>query len=174
MPDDSTCVRIPLRRRDGTVVAHALVDVEDAALSDVRWSFRPDSYVTRRVPRGDGSRREITLYLHRVVAGLELGDGLEADHINGDRLDCRRRNLRVGSRATNGQNVPSRGGSSRYRGVYWCAALGKWGASAMLDGRSQHIGYFSTEEEAADSATKWRLAKMPFTNEGRRFKETDT
>ena len=53
---------------------------------------------------------KLTHYLHREVLGLTPGDGLETDHRNGDRLDNRRSNLRVATRAQNAQNVPARSG----------------------------------------------------------------
>lgn len=42
-----------------------------------------------------------------------------------------------------------RGGSSRYRGVSWKKAIEKWRAYINKDGRRLHLGYFSSEEDAA-------------------------
>ncbi len=169
MHDDPTCVRIPLRDRHGAVVAYAIVDSGDAQTVGVGWLLSARGYVVRSVPRrDDDGRRKRTERLHRVILGLTPGDGLEGDHKNGDKLDNRRSNLRVGTRAANGQNMPSLGGASGYRGVY-PMANGRWIARAMLDGRHNHIGCFATELEADAAASAWRLANMPFTNEDRRL-----
>jgi hypothetical protein len=40
-------------------------------------------------------------------------------------------------------------GSSKYRGVYWHAGHKKWYASIGVDGKRKHLGFFSSEEDAA-------------------------
>lgn len=169
MQDQPTAVRIPLRRRDGTVAAYALVDQEFVGLADVRWSLSTSGYAVRRIRiRVDGAGRQQHVRLHRVVLGLKADDPREGDHINGDRLDNRRSNLRVVPRGANQQNVGPGRGSSRFRGVSWHKASGKWNAYVGLNGRRSYLGLFVSEEEAAEAASAWRLANMPFTNEERR------
>src|SRR6185295_15306470 len=53
------------------------------------------------VMRHDGRQ---TLYLHREIMGLQRGDGLEVDHVDGDCLNNQRGNLRVVTHAQNQQN----------------------------------------------------------------------
>jgi len=163
MPDEPYLL-IPLRRRDGTIRAHAIIDESDAALAEARWCQLPSGYVTRQTTV-DGVKR--TLYLHRVVLGLSLGDGLQGDHENGNRLDCRRSNLRVGTHALNGQNIQRVGGTSAHRGVSWDKRKRKWRADVRLNGRQASLGYFDDEQKAADVARAYRLAHLPFTNEER-------
>ena len=82
-------IRIPLiDGRDGSVVGHTLIDDADARLADFTWRLGRTGYAVRWRDGG-------TIYLHREVLGLERGDGLEADHVNRDRLDNRRANLRA-------------------------------------------------------------------------------
>jgi hypothetical protein len=149
---------IPVRRRGNIVVASAKVDAADAALARFRWSFDQDGYVVASPHRG------MKLRLHRLILGLGPGDGLEADHINGDKLDNRRGNLRVASRAQNGQNVPARRGASRHRNVYYDPSRPTarcW--RARYGGvKGRHIGWFLTEEEAAAAAEAWRRANVSF------------
>lgn len=149
-------IRIPLRRRDGTVHAYALVDDQDAHLLDTRWSMRNEGgYV-------QGSRGGQKVSLHRTVLGLGPGDP-EVDHRNRDRLDCRRENLIVGTHAANMQNVIARpGSSSRFRGVGWDKVNRKWQAYITLNGRMRKLGYRRDEVEAALLADAARRELMPF------------
>lgn len=158
--------RLPLRDRAGATRAYAVVDVEDAGLAAYRWSLQPDGdgrkvYVRRRVGRG-------SVALHREILGLTTDDPRQADHINGDTLDNRRKNLRI---ATHAQNAQNRGRnvsnlSSRYRNVTWDKRQRRWQASAMLAYKRHHIGYFTDEDEAGAAAAAWRAAHMPFSKEG--------
>lgn len=144
--------RIPLRRLDGSIRAHALVDDEDfERVSGMRWSVNGRGYVT-----GDwDGRREA---LHRVVMGLVPGDGLEVDHENRDRLDCTRGNLRVTTRAGNAQNTVARPGArSRFRGVSWFRARGYW--RARYDRVT--VGYHRDEVQAAVLIERWRQQHAP-------------
>lgn len=158
-------IRIPLRRKDGTVRAYALIDEDDATQAEHRWHLHgSDLWAIRQLPKGAAAKRTIVA-LHREILGLTAGDGLEGDHINGVVLDCRRSNLRIVTRALNQENVPSRGGSSRYRGV--TQRCNRWVAQAMHHRRKVHLGTFVTEAEAAAVARAWRLAHMSHTNEAR-------
>ena len=86
------------------------------------------------------------VYMHRLI--MDAPDGVEVDHINGDRLDNRRCNLRL---CTHRQNLRNRkrqdNGSSRYKGVHKSA--GKWRAQIGYDGKTHHLGYFTDEADAA-------------------------
>lgn len=153
---------IPLRRRDGSISACSIVDASATRIADVRWRLNPNGYAARKGPRNT------SIYLHREVLGLRKGDGLEVDHINGDRLDNRRANLRVATAAQNQQNVPSYEGTSSYRGVHWDSRVRAWRASATLAGRKYELGCFASELAAAETASAFRAEHMPFSNESRR------
>jgi hypothetical protein len=161
--------RIPLRRRDGTIVAYALVDAEDYDwLMQWRWSLDNDGYAKRQTSRSTGQRR--TVRMHRQVLGLEHGDPRQGDHINGVRLDNRRCNLRIAPRAEkdNLQNQGSQAGSvSRYRGVSWGGRQRKWKAQVTLNYKTHHLGYFDDEAEAAAVAAAFRREHMPFSGDSR-------
>jgi hypothetical protein len=92
------------------------------------------------------------VYLHHFIIG-DPPPGMVVDHINGDRLDNRRANLRFCTLAQNKQNSrPYRGGTSRYKGVSWKRTgkgTGKWLARIRVDGKDIHLGFHKEEEEAA-------------------------
>jgi hypothetical protein len=135
---------------------------EDALLAFDQWCLNPNGYAWRNDRLGVGAKH---VYLHRAVLGLVPGDGLYVDHINRNRLDNRRENLRRVTPAESRQNTPSIGKSSRYRGVSFDRRRGLWIAQAHLEGRLHHLGRFDTEIEAAMAARAWRLEHMPFTVE---------
>jgi hypothetical protein len=150
---------IPLRSRTGEVLARAVVDAEDAHLADTRWAYcRQRGYAFHL---GPGRKPEM---LHRKVMGCVKGDGMQVDHINGDRLDNRRENLRLVTQEQGGQNIVRRPG---LRGVTWDKAKRRWVAQAKLRGRNKFLGYFSTAEEAAQRASEFRREHMPFSEEER-------
>jgi len=81
--------------------------------------------------------------------------GFLVDHINGNRLDNRKSNLRF---VTNQQNIfnsqkrqliISGGNPSKYKGVTWMTDRNKWRSRITLDGREFHLGVFESEQEAA-------------------------
>lgn len=144
---------IPLRARDGSIRAHALVDDEDyERLALRRWSLSAQGYAVRGESR-DG--KKATVLMHRELTGTVDG---EVDHANRNRLDNRRENLRPATRAQNGQNMTAGRGISKHRGVGWNAARGKWVAYAS----GKYLGIFMTEEHAAQVAVDYRQQNMPY------------
>lgn len=133
--------QIPLSNRPGVFVT---VDAEDVdALSRSRWMFMAGGYAVATT----SDHR----YMHREILGLVSGDGLQGDHINGDKLDNRRANLRAISQAENLRafKAPRPGATSRYRGVSWSKDRERWVANARLADKQHPLGRFHSEEEAA-------------------------
>ncbi|MAM57148.1 MAG: hypothetical protein CMN25_07425 [Salinicola sp.] len=73
------------------------------------------------------------------------------DHINGNPLDNRRRNLRIVTSRQNAQNRAKRGDrcTSKYKGV--CLKGGRWFACLYQNYRQVSLGFFPTEREAAEA-----------------------
>lgn len=96
--------------------------------------------------------------VHRWILGAERGDGQLVDHVNGDRYDNRRSNLRF---VTHQENAANRrcSSASGFRGVYQRGR--KWHAQGKVAGRNHHLGTFATAEEAAQVAHEWRLENLP-------------
>jgi len=101
--------------------------------------------------------------LHRELLGLTRGDGFEVDHINRDRLDNRRSNLRAIPLDGNRQNKSShRTSSSKYRGVSWAPDRRKWRAFVTDHGKRINLGQFSDEQAASEAARAARSRLMPY------------
>ena len=89
-----------------------------------------------------------TLYLHREI--MKAPKGMYVDHINGDTLDNRRRNLRL---CSNSENMRNRGkntnNTSGYKGVSFSKERNMWESKIIHQYKTYHLGYFNTKEKAA-------------------------
>ncbi len=157
---DAPIVLVPLRARDGSVRAFAIIDEADSEwVNQWRW-YLCKGYAIRA---GWEHGRKQTIRLHRLLLGLTHGDGLEGDHLNRDRLDCRRANLRVTTTRGNSQNRSSHTGStSKYRGVSWSRSNSKWKAEVTVNGKRTYLGHFISESEAAQIAREARSRLLPY------------
>lgn len=91
----------------------------------------------------------VTIYLHREVLGLKYGDPRQGDHINGNRLDDRRENLRICSHAENLWNRGyAKNNRSGFKGVYKHLNCNKWAAEIGKNGKRFYLGLFETPELA--------------------------
>lgn len=113
-------------------------DVAGRSLPDGRWQV----FVARR-----------QLYAHRVVYALHHGRDpwpLEVDHIDNDHTNNSPLNLRACTRDQNARNVgPNRNTQSPYRGVSPSPHCTGWVAQIAVDKRSQVLGTFAQERDAA-------------------------
>jgi HNH endonuclease/AP2 domain len=125
---------------------YALVDAIDyPELSKYKWNGTRCGYAARTAIINGKPK---VILMHRQI--LNVPDGLVTDHINGDKLDNRRSNLRIATRAQNNYNVDSRKPSiSGFKGVSWDRAKNKWQARITKDGKGMHLGYFDDPVFAA-------------------------
>ena len=89
---------------------------------------------------------------HRLAWLYVYGEFPETDidHVNRIRSDNRISNLRIASRVENCQNSSKRkSNSSGVVGVCWNIGHEKWQARIMHKGKSIHLGYYKTIEDAA-------------------------
>lgn len=138
-----------ITRRNGDVYT-VLLDAADAHLLVGRsWVVGWDGYAQWK-PRIDGVRRSFRL--HREVMSAELATapkGTQVDHINGDRLDNRRCNLRLASNAENQRNRGAQKNNTPGRkGVFWHHKARRWEAAIRVDGRKRYLGLFDTVQAA--------------------------
>ncbi len=140
----------------------AWVDERDYLLvSSYSWHAqekRSTFYAATRVAH-PASPGRTTLRMHRLILGLEFGDGRLIDHIDGNGLNNQRSNLRIATNSQNQMNRGSqRGSSSRFAGVSFHKQSGRWQARITCDARLQHLGLHKTEEEAALAYNQAALA----------------
>ena len=114
------------------------------------WRVRRGGYVVRAY----GGK---SIFLHRLV--LAAQDGQVVDHINGDKLDNRRENLRLCTVAQNSQNQSLRAtNTSGFKGVRRNAAAGKWEALIRHAGRRIYLGLFDDPRVAAHAYNRAAVA----------------
>ncbi|MBP7052413.1 MAG: HNH endonuclease [Phycisphaerae bacterium] len=78
-----------------------------------------------------------SIRLHQLVSGTALGG--QVDHINGDKLDNRRCNLRIADRSLNQTNRHTAvRAASGFRGVYATGCDGRWGSVLKWHGHLHH------------------------------------
>jgi hypothetical protein len=141
---------VHLEITEGNIV---LLDEIDRDLADLNWQTRK-GYAARK----DKERRHI--YMHRLIIERKLGRPLtdmeKVDHHNSNKLDNRRDNIDISTPQENGANTmkPKRNNAnkkatSRYKGVHFDKASGKWRARITHGYQTTSLGCFESEEEAA-------------------------
>lgn len=150
-------IEIPLTKEK-----FAIVDDCDAHLIGWKWSYHSMGYGVRGVylNRRKEGEKHLMIFIHHAIMGRPI-NGMFIDHINGNRLDNRRENLRIVSRRENSQNTKRHRGespkSSKFLGVdvairnYPRGIRKYFRASIVIDGKKKHIGYFKNEEDASNA-----------------------
>lgn len=129
------------------------VDLEDwLKYSGKSWWVISTGYAYGR-PFGGKSGK----LFHRLI--MNEPEGMDIDHINGDKLDNRKNNLRVATRGQNSANQkPQRKKlSSKHKGVSWQKSNSKWYAYINKKGRRLNLGYYQNENDAAKAYNKKAL-----------------
>lgn len=119
-----------------------IFDVDDfETVSQYNW-YLSDGYVYRNL-KGGGS-----IALHTALMGNS--NGLFVDHINWDRSDNRRANLRWATKSQNAINSGlSKVNKTGFKGVSFHKLRKKYRARIKFNGREIHLGLFVSPEEAA-------------------------
>ena len=137
------------------------IDEQDLPLvQSHKWCILKHRYIcysehTRTVKNGKITRKTKTFYLHREI--IKTPKGMMTDHINGNRLDNRRCNLRTCSAAENSMNKgPMTNNTSGRTGVIYYAnkAINNYRAFIFFDCKYIHLGYYPTFEGAVAARMK--------------------
>lgn len=133
----------------------AKVDNEDFdKVKDIVWSFSHGYAYNHSIGR-----------MHRFI--MDPPNDMVVDHVNGDGLDNRRRNIRICTQQQNSFN-------SRKRGCYFNNTRQRWVSEIMINGKKKHIGVFKTEAEARNAynnKSKELFGEYHWSNDRRLTKE---
>ena len=154
-------VEIPMRNTG----RFALVDAADApaVLATGNWSETSQGYAGHGTTRG-GVRRHVLM--HHLVLG-KPPPGLVVDHINRDKLDNRRGNLRFVRRAENAWNIAGQTDSqSGYRGITPSSPRGGWEVRFAKDCRLYLVGRFTVKSGAIFTDATIEGGTINFGNNG--------
>lgn len=127
-------------------------DADYEAVSYYTWSINNQGYVITNIGKGKyPGQRQRTLY--QFLLGKAV-NGLTWDHINRDKLDNRRQNLRMVSRRAQERNKGARKDNpSGIRGVSWKRDAQRWYVKIRVDALRVHVGSFQTLPEAIAART---------------------
>lgn len=131
-----------------------LLSPEDEDLRSLYWNLNEDGYARL------GSHRFGFVMIHRIVAnrmGILSNVKMRIDHINRNKLDNRRENLRLIDSKTNRINSDYYDHASGITQV----KSGKWVARIMFNGQAYNLGTFATEGQARKVFLDSRAAGKP-------------
>lgn len=125
----------------------AVVDDNDYDwLSKNRWYYKKGYAVRQQNIMG----KQKTMFMHRLINATP--DGMDTDHINRNKLDNRRSNLRSATRQENVNNTGKRvTNKSGVKGVCWHNGERMWRAQITKDGKKYFLGRFDSLEKAAQA-----------------------
>jgi len=127
----------------------ALVSAEDyEELSKYKWRLSSNGYVIRTEHYySEGKRKTLHPAMHRQIMGEPAGRVV--DHINRDKQDNRRENLRICTQSENNLNNPLRStNTSGHHGVRFKKDKKRWIAEIGVGGKTLFIGNFNDIESA--------------------------
>lgn len=122
-----------------------IIDTDDyLTVSNHSWCRSGNGYMHSRI---NGKY----ICLHRLIMKVDKPKVI-IDHINRDKDDNRKENLRITNGTGNGLNkyINKSGRTSKYRGVCWDKSRNKW-QSEISVGHKICLGRFNLEKEAASA-----------------------
>ena len=124
----------------------AIVDDEDyEKLVQWKWHQSVSGYAIRNDSIINGIQPKV--YVHRLI--LNVPNGFQGDHINRNKLDNRRKNLRICTPSQNQMNSKKRiDNASGLKGVTWKKRDNRWAAYIRVNKKLIHLGYFKDKNEA--------------------------
>lgn len=136
---------------------HYLVIVDDddfEKLNKFHWFV--DKFGATQSYLGSGKNKPILM--HRFL--MKPPDDMEIDHIDGNRLNNQRSNLRFANSSQNKCNRgPRKDCKSGFKGVSWHKQLNKWTARIQTNKKNVYLGVFNDIKDAIlaynDAAIKY-------------------
>jgi hypothetical protein len=131
--------------------SYALVDDEDYNyLNQWKWQLIWNGYAIRdrAIKRIKNKRYRKSLVMHREIMKLH-GSGeitKQIDHINLNKLDNQKKNLRWVTRSQNKMNMKVRlDNKSGHKGVSWSVPSNKWWSRITVNGRTYNLGFWTNK-----------------------------
>lgn len=123
-------------------------DADFEWLSQYKWHSHSVGYAATTI-----SGRLVLM--HRLI--METPEGMDTDHINRDKSDNQRANLRVCTHAENMKNRSSeykkyKNNKSGTPGVSWDTRRGAWVVQIQLNNKRKQYGFFADLKEAIATA----------------------
>jgi len=117
----------------------------------MQWKWHVDKGYAKRAHHFkdlNGRWRKKGIFMHRVI--MNTPEGIHTDHIDRDRLNNCKFNLRFCTISENNRNRKTQiNNKSGYKGVCWKQGKKKWVAKIKVGANEFHIGSFDCPKEAA-------------------------
>lgn len=125
-----------------------LFDIEDYDLiKGFHWKSDNRGYILCQIKKHGKVK---SIYLHRISANPP--SGVSIDHINGNKFDNRKCNLREVTQTQNCYNKPlSSKNKSGVTGVFWHSKKNKWLVNISHNNQSVYIGLYEKFEDAVQA-----------------------
>ena len=118
-------------------------DIWENGAKQYCWALGPDGYDIAAIR----NRRDMRRF--HVYAFPDCPKGMVRDHIDGNKLNNTRKNIRLASWTQNAQNKTKSGrGKSGRRGVYWNSRDKKWVVYISVNKEKIRIGTYKALDEA--------------------------
>lgn len=138
---------------------YALVDYEDFEyLNQWKWHLNDSGYAVRSeyMRLGLNKYTSKNIRMHRLINNTP--DGLSTDHINQNKLDNRKKNLRSVNKSVNAINSKIKNTNKSWvTGVYWDKFTKKWRAEIKLNYKKITLGRFADIKDAIIARRKGEL-----------------
>ena len=129
-----------------------IVDDDDFDyLSKHKWYLSKHGYAI-----GCEKRNNIKSFakIHRIIMGIN-DPSIKIDHVNGNKLDNRKNNLRIASNSQNVHNSAKRKNTSNsFKGVNYVHRIKLWQSRCRMNNCDYFLGHFSSEIAAAYAYNK--------------------
>jgi len=133
----------------------AMIDLEDLNKIFEYSKFYTNSYGYVRT-----TYKKKKLKLHRIIMNV-TDSKIFVDHINHNKLDNRKCNLRLCNRSQNQMNRKiNKNNTSKYKGVYWNKNANKWIARISINKKNIHLGCFNNEIDAAKAYNQYAIENV--------------
>ncbi len=132
------------------------IDDDDYLIfSRFKWRLNSDGYVVRYLKRGKWDYSSVLL--HRQIFG-EKCNGKIVDHINRDRSDNRRCNLRIVDQRINSLNSGVAKKKKTFTGVYFINKhkFKKWAVRIVINRKNLWFGCFNNPFKASEAYQNFR------------------
>jgi hypothetical protein len=146
--------KLPLRNKQNEIIDHTYVSKQDyEILNKYKFSKNKLGYCVGYINKKSGQL--IHRYIFIDILKNNIDNKLCIDHINNNKLDNRRENLRIVTPSENSRNVKKRENlTSKYKGVSWYCKYKKWYASMLIENK-QIFAFYNKEEHAAHQYNIW-------------------
>lgn len=152
--------RIHLRGKRGNGLVSIIDDDYFESISKTKWYLSTDGYACNRLGK----------FMHNYIHKRTVG--MHTDHINGNKLDNRKKNLRTVTPSQNAVNSKiQKNNKSGYKGVSWKKRKnrksGIWSSYIRVNGKYIFIGEFHKKTDAINA---FRTSALKYHGEYYRFK----